>query len=176
MKTRVVIAALLALTIAGRASAASNMSWLGVQAGGSIPTGDLGDVADPGFVVAGTFCYPVNEMWGIGADLGWHKWGKKNSIELSSIQYTANVRYMFPAGESKMHPYAKAGVGAYSTSVKDGDSSTDAGFNIGGGVNWMASDKMSWGLDAAYHYISSEGDAANMITAAVGVAWGVGGK
>lgn len=176
MKLKALLTTLLAMSLAGGASAAANMSWIGVQSGASIPTGDLADFTNTGLYVAGHYGYPLTDLWTVGADLGWHKWGKVQGIELSSIQYAATMKFTVPTGDSNVRPYAKAGVGAYSTLLKGDRAVTDPGFQLAGGIAWMAYDRMQWGLEGAYHYISSEGDAATMITVGLVVAWGVGAR
>lgn len=188
MKFKALVVAVFALLVASSAFAA-NTSTVGVNVGTSIPLGDLSDAAGIGFHVGGEYCYMMNEQFGVGGDLAYHKLGSKDvttilgsvSSEFSMIQYGAHGKYMFPAtGDVK--PYLKVGIGLYSSTAKAEasgggsaeSSDTNFGLNFGGGADWKINDKMGWGLNGAYHYISSEGDAATMITLSAGLRWGIG--
>ena len=190
MKFKAIVVAAFALLVASSAFAA-NMSQVGVNVGTSIPLGTLSDGAGIGFHVGGEYCYMLNEQFGLGGDLVYHKLGSKDvtvgsftaSSKFSTLQYTVHGKYMFPAtGDVK--PYLKVGMGLYSSTAKfesnssivgEGEAtSTDFGLNFGGGADWKINDRMGWGLNGAYHYISSEGDAGTMITLSAGLRWGIG--
>lgn len=182
-----VIAALVALS-ATTAFAAKSSVGLGL--GTSIPIGDLGDAAGIGFHFGGEYDYMASDNLAYGGELAYHKLGSKDvsvgtvsvNSEFSVIQYTVHGKYLMPA-QGDMQPWLKLGVGMYSGKAKvesnvlgaSGEStSTDFGLNFGGGANWKINDSMGWGLKAAYHYISSEGSAATMITLGAGLNWGIG--
>lgn len=188
MKLKALATALLAVTIAASAHAATGA--VGAGAGLSIPVGDLSDGAGIGFHFGGTYTYMVNEQLGVGGDLGYHLLGEKdvtigsNSIssKLSLVQYGAHGKYVLPT-QSDVHPFLKVGLGLYSAKAEvesnvvgvsgSSDTETEFGFNFGGGVDWKINDSMNWGVTAAYHYIGSD-PAGTLITLGAGLSWGIG--
>src|SRR5262245_36002418 len=79
-KAAVLGAALLMLG-AGAASAGSNYVGLNGRAG--LPMGDYGDVAGTGWNLGASGKHYINDMWGFGADLGYHGWGASDDLESS---------------------------------------------------------------------------------------------
>ena len=83
---------------------------------------------------------------------------------------------------SKATPYLTGGLGVYNTKFKveksqlinGDDSSSDFGFNLGGGVNWMVSPMYQVGLGAAYHSVQTDVSATNFYTVGVNLLWGTG--
>jgi opacity protein-like surface antigen len=189
--------------MAGGAYAAQGQTWIGLTVHGDMPMGDFGDAAGFGFGGTASGTYMVSEMFGVGADVGYHTWGGSDDLNAaltaldqlaggtgeveasySAIQFGAHGKYVIQTANEKMIPYLKAGVGMYNFSVKfDGhdfitepDSESDFGFNLGCGLDFMASENYTIGGQVAFHTVQTEGDATNFITIGVGVNFGVGGK
>jgi opacity protein-like surface antigen len=140
----------------------------------------------------------VTPAIGVGADFGYHGWGAKDEfidaanadfgvtdadITLSAMQFSGHGAYVFPMANEKVMPYVKVGLGAYSskakleaTGVDEEETSTDFGFNVGGGVNFEVSPMYAVGINAAFHQIQTEEEATNLITVGVNLLFGVGGK
>ena len=188
---RVLLMLVMALAVAASAHAAKT-GTIGVVAGLTLPFGDLGDAAGAGFNMGGEYCYHVSDVFGVGGDLVYHKLGNKDvtvgnatsTSKYSTVQYGVHAKYMIPSA-SEVHPYLKAGLGLYSGKVsaesnfggntyKVEASHTDFGLNFGGGADWKLNETMSWGVNGAYHYISSSGNAGTMISLDVGLKWGIG--
>lgn len=189
----VVLAALAALAPAARAQGDVKLA---VQAGLSLPIGDFGDFASTGINLGLTGTYRLNDRLGFGGDLVWHRFGVDRDYEealavsrgstvdvsASTLQITAHGVYYLPAAET-LSPHLRAGLGLYSASSKvesagssDTSSDTDLGFHFGGGLDYKTSGALGYGLEAAYHYIASGGDATTMLTIAGRLTFGVGGK
>ncbi|NOT34252.1 MAG: porin family protein [Candidatus Eisenbacteria bacterium] len=177
----------------GAANAAGSF-WLGANAGGAIPSGDFGDAAATGWNLGAVGTYMVNDQWGFGGDVGYHAWngsedlnasfGPNAEVKLSAIQATGHAVMLIPSN-SNMKPYAKAGVGLYNlkgtssggTSTLD-SSESKLGFNFGGGMNFISSGNMMWGLNGAYHMVPVDDPGAdvNEFTLGVNLMWGMNGK
>jgi hypothetical protein len=191
MKIRALAVAtfILAFSIAGAASAGTALQTIGVNAGVTLPTGDLSNVASTGFFGGGTYTYHLNEQWGLGGDINYHSFGKKDTGygSFHMIQYGVHGKYFFPMKDAKMSPYAKVGFGIYSLSY-DLPSQTILGYTVGGGTytasktgfsvgvgsTMKLNDKSSWGVEALYHMVQTEGSSSSMATVALQYNWSLG--
>jgi opacity protein-like surface antigen len=184
--------AMLAL-LAGAANAGTNK--IGLTGGMGIPTGDYSDAAAKGWSVGATGTHMVNDQWGFGGDLAYHAWGGSDDanaaaetlfgpgseFKWSAIQATAHALMAFPT-QSNVKPYAKVGVGLYNMGLKldtpsgdTSDSNSELGFNVGGGLNFLTSSNVSWGLSGAYHIVNAKNDVGSNVNFAqvgVNVLWG----
>jgi len=204
---KVIVFAMLAALAATPVFADKGEFWFGFNGGVSGPTGDFSDAADLGFHGTLTTIYFLTPVLGIGADIGYHWWGASDAFNdglkdldeflgatppsgaegnFSSIQATAQATFMIPM-EGKTRPYLAGGLGLYSTKVgvedaeflDDGESSSDFGFNLGGGLNWMVSPMYQVGIGAAYHSIQGdeeEGGNLDFYTVGINLLWGKGGQ
>ncbi len=188
MKFRVLVAALMLVAMGAIAAHAADVKGeFGLNAGVALPTGDLSDAAGTGYFGGGTYTYHVNEMFGVGGDINYYKFGKKDvtilsttsSSEASFVSYGVHGKYFVKLKTNEM-PYLKVGLGMYSTSVKGTTTGlgsvkvtdTNFGFNVGAGADWKINDKTTWGAEVLYHSISSDGgDSANMISVALRYGW-----
>ena len=190
-----VVGAAMLVLVAGTANAGSN--WMGFNAGAGIPTGDYSNAANTGWNLGVTGTHMIDSQWGIGADVGYLAWGASNDMNnvaeavfgpssefnWSAVQATAHGVMQFPT-QGNVHPYAQVGAGLYSMDLKlnspSGDVSTSKsklGFNIGGGMNFPASNNMKWGVSAAYHIVptgSDYGSDVNFLSVGLNLMWGVG--
>jgi outer membrane protein W len=190
MKFRSVALALAILALcSGSAFAATGMSEFGINAGVALPNGDFSKISSTGFFGGATYCYHVNEMLGVGGDVNYHKFGKKDvtggNYDYSIINYGVHGKYFFKLKTSEM-PYVKVGLGMYSLSAKVkatvpilgtvSSTATDTkfGFNAGVGADWKINDKNAWGIEALYHNISTDGKTLAMITVGASYSWMMG--
>jgi len=193
---KVLVFAMLAALAATPVFADKGDFWFGLDAGISGPTGDFSDFADMGYHGTATGTFMVSPVLGIGADVGYHTWGGTDDYDallqflsgdpgaegsFSAIQATAHAMFMIPM-EGKARPYLKGGLGMYNLKAKVESSFGDAdesesnfGFNIGGGVNFLASPMFMVGLGAAYHSVQTEDQSTDFYTVGVNLLWGKGG-
>ena len=201
MKLRTLTASVfvLALGVAGAAQAAAPMQTIGINAGLTLPSGDLSNAVGTGFFGGGTYTYRLNSQFGIVGDVNYHSFGKKTysqgfySVDetFSMVQVGAHGKYFFPMKDDKMAPYAKVGLGIYNSSAKLTESSytiggftypgasrtsssSDFGFSLGVGTTMKLKNKASWGAEAMYHMVSTSGSSADMITVGLSYNWMVG--
>jgi opacity protein-like surface antigen len=176
----------LSVVLAGTANAGS---WrIGLNGGAGFPTGDYGDFANTGWNLGAMATNQVNDIWGLGVDLGYHAWGGPENtagdkLSWRAIQATAHAIANFPV-QSPRKPYLKAGFGLYNVGSKLETASTDItasesklGFNVGAGIDFPTSTNKRWGIGGAYHIISAQDDLGsdlNFFTVGVNVSWGVG--
>jgi opacity protein-like surface antigen len=186
----------MALSMVVAATANAGTTWLGLNGGMGMPTGDYGDAASNGWNVGVNASQSLNDMWGIGADLGFHRWGASDDlkaatilafgpgseINFSAIQATGNVQLNMPT-QGMAKPYAKAGLGLYSVKSKltspsgdDDVTKSKFGYNFGAGMNFATHSNMQWGVGAAYHIIPTKNDFgfdSNFASVGLNLRWGV---
>lgn len=168
-------------TMSTGAAPATGSIWIGGTAGFSLPFGDFADQANVGFNIGIIGDYYAAPNWAFGGEISWHTFGGNDDLEkgLSAelgipvdfevrvLPIVGHVKYLIPA--ETMSPYARAGLGLFNlnfeteagTSSSD-DSETKLGFLLGGGVTFLGS-RVSYGGEAFYQYIATEGDATNML-------------
>jgi opacity protein-like surface antigen len=149
-----------------------------------MPTGDVSDFVGMGFHVGGNYDYKLDEQFGIGADLNYHMLGQKTfgeiKTKLNALQIGANGKYFFPTKDAKLQPYLKVGLGLYnlssevsttvgSVTISSTTSDSKFGFSGGLGLTIASTSKASYGVEALYHAISTEGSSTNLFT--LGVAY-----
>jgi opacity protein-like surface antigen len=185
---KVIVLAMLAALAATPALAEKGDFWFGLNTGVSSPTGDAGDAMDLGFQGTLVTNYMLTPAFGVGADIGYHWWGVKDEFvpagaEANSnlIQATAQGSYMF-ATSGKMMPYLKGGLGIYRSQAEVSGAtdpllnqditSSDFGYNVGGGMNWNVSPMYQMGVGALYHSVQTDGESTNFYTVGVNLLWG----
>jgi opacity protein-like surface antigen len=192
MRSKALILAV-ALLVLGVGAANAGTNWIGFSGGAGIPTGDFGNAASTGWHLGATGTHMMNDQWGIGGDLGYHAWGGSSDansaaevlfgpgskFSYTAFQATAHAVMTFPT-QSNVKPYANAGLGVYDIGSKlsspTGDatsSDTKLGFNFGGGMNFVSSGNMRWGLDAAYHIVPDSNSNFDFFTLGVNLMWGL---
>ena len=184
MKFRVLAASMLVLAcfaVPMVSHAATASQSIGVGAGVVVPTGDAADAVGMGFYGGGTYTYKFNAQFGVGGDVAYNTFGKKNDVDLKfhMLQYGVHGKYYFPMKDAKMAPYLKVGVGMYSISetlpgvdigggviIGGGTySASKTGFAAGVGTTFAMGPKASFGIEAMYHMIQTEGSSTSMFTA-----------
>lgn len=170
-----VMIALLLLSVCGSAVFAGEWKKDGsVAIGAAMPMGDIGDIVDGsmawGFDYDG---YKINDNVSIGAGLFYTNADGKDSadiagftnVDLSAYEFstmgiTPFVKYgkEVDLGGKKANLYGTFGLGFYTSdsNAPGSDSSTDFGFNLGGGLMYPIADKMNLGLDLKYHSVSAD--------------------
>ena len=181
MKLRILAAAVcvLALCSVSTSFAAPPSQSLGINAGLALPMGDAANAVGMGFFGGGTYTYKLNEQFGVGGDVNYITFGKKNDVDLKfhMLQFGAHGKYYFPMKGGSMAPYAKVGLGMYNVSetmpsydflgvTYGGGSASESkmGFSLGAGTTMKLNDKASWGLEAVYHMIQTSGSSTSMFT------------
>jgi opacity protein-like surface antigen len=155
---------------------------LGPTLGLSLPFGDFADAANIGINIGLIGDYYMAPNWSLGGEISWHTFGGNDDLEKAlsveagtpvelkfrALPIVAHAKYFIPA--QSMTPYVRAGVGVFNLAteinggtVNDEDSETNLGFLLGGGFSIPAGAKASYGAEAYYQYISTEGDATNML-------------
>jgi len=167
-------------SMSSSSSSTSSGSWtLGINGGGSFPTGDYKDVANTGWNIGGQGDYWINSMWGVGVDAAYHAnngsddfnaalvadpaFGTGSEVKWSTIQYGAHVAFMIPTQSSQIFPYLQGGVAGYNVKFKidgglqPGDESVNkVGFNIGTGVDFRATPVVNLGINGTYNYVPKD--------------------
>jgi opacity protein-like surface antigen len=190
MKLRIGILAGALMLIAS--SAFAGMQWVALNGGAGIPSGDLSDGAETGWLIGGSYGYMLNDKFALGAIVNYNAFGKKTvatvDVEPKILQYTAQGYYMLPMGTAgTQFPYLMGGLGMYNvdTDVTGIDSKSLFGANAGLGWNKVLNAKTSFGIDGLYHWISQSDDfkKANGDKASLGyfqlsahVGWAFGGN
>ena len=193
MKIRTLALTLCALAFVAT-SAMAAASEFGLNAGLALPMGDFADAAGPGFFGGATYTYHVEDMFGLGGDINYHRFGKKSatvgavsaSNELSAVQYGVHGKYFFKLKTKEM-PYIKVGLGMYSLSDKasatfngvtrsETSSVSKFGISAGVGSDWKMGEKASWGIEALYHNIMTDSKSSAMITVGARYNWLMAGK
>jgi opacity protein-like surface antigen len=155
---------------------------IGPTLGFSLPFGDFADRATIGFNLGVIGDYYAAPNWAFGGEISWHTFGGNDDLEkelsaaigepvdlkLRVLPIVGHVKYFIPA--AGYAPYVRGGIGLFnlSSEIEAGsessdDSDTNLGFLFGGGVNFNGGSRVSYGAEAYYQYISTEGDATNML-------------
>lgn len=123
-----------------------------------------------GFGVGLAYQFPMSN-WGIGAEGSYMSLGSQDTpageASYNTMPITGQLYHWFPT-TGTTHAYLDAGMGFYNTGVEVGstdDSSTDFGFNFGGGLKFGSpTSSLKFGLDSKLHFISTEGESTNMLS------------
>jgi hypothetical protein len=162
----VLCAALTSLASTARAQLVSTPTKplsFGVAAGAAVPTSDLSDFTNTGY--NGTLILGLNTPtlpFNFRIDAAYNNFGDKyDNGSLHTTSVTGNVVFTLPT-PSTVRPYLIGGVGVYSTGINDDQdgyssgTSTDFGFNVGGGVTIPLSGFNAF-IEARYNRVSTGG-------------------
>ncbi len=149
----------------------------GVSGGLSLPSGDLGDEVESGFLLAGHVWFAPVALKRVGfrADVSYDGWrAKVGDLKSRSLAGTANV-ILHPSAksESSMAPYLLGGVGLYNAKTtlstsSVSTSSTDLGIQVGGGVEFKLSGFSTF-AEAKYVNVFGDPSSTNWIPISFGI-------
>jgi opacity protein-like surface antigen len=176
MKRLILGASVIALSLVAAPNAQAQVG-LGVSAGLSMPTGDLGDQLKSGYSVNGLIgiTMPLSPL-GFRGEVGYNSWDGKEDAGLdgtttSSLSGTANVVLQVP-GMIVAKPYLIGGVGAHRFKFDDGTSDTSSdtkfGWNVGGGLKFGLG-TLNTMLEARYVTISATGGSVHYVPVTFGI-------
>ena len=143
----------------------------GLSGGLSIPSGDLSDGADAGYVIAGHVYYKPATIQALRfrGDVSFDRWAIQNAAagadaSTRSVGVVANAIYDFATnGTSMVKPYVLAGLGLYNNKTSDevanvsvASSATDVGIQAGGGMEFQLSGFATF-VEAKYVHVFADG-------------------
>lgn len=168
--------ALVATLVCSSSAMAKDMSW-SIYGGMSNPTGETSP--DAGFGVRANGFYMATPVIGVGAEVGYHKFGTMDldfgggvTGELSSNvwQFTPAVKAQGVTGT--VRPYGIGGLGMYNmkgtlsysdATPEESESNTDFGFNLGAGAEF-GTGPTTFGVEARWHSIMTEVESTDMLS------------
>ena len=176
MKRLILGASVVALSLVAAPTAHAQLG-VGVSAGLSLPTGDLGKGVKSGYSVNGLIgvTMPLSPL-GFRGEIGYNSWSGKADAGLdgtttSSLSGTANIVLQVP-GMIVAKPYVIGGVGAHRFKFDDGTNSTTSdtklGWNVGGGLNFGLG-TLSTMLEARYVTINATGGSVHYVPITFGI-------
>jgi len=159
-------------------SAQSSAVGFGVSGGLSVPTGDLSDVVDAGYTIAGHIFLKPASMTSLRfrGDVSLDSYSFKGNTngDFRSLGFVGNALYdLSTSGGVK--PYVLGGLGAFNgrTSTKTGSvsvttSDTNVGIQVGGGLNFQLSGFSTF-LEAKYVNVFSDPNSTGYIPITFGI-------
>jgi opacity protein-like surface antigen len=144
--------------VAGAQATAPSRTSFSVDAGISLPLGDLGDGVGTGFGVHGALWYRLtNERMRVRGDVGFDRFTGDNSINIGGVSAETNVtiipvvgNVIYSLGQSRQtaRPYVLGGAGLFvargSSTVRVGnvtrdesETDTNLGIQVGGGIEFQ---------------------------------------
>jgi opacity protein-like surface antigen len=140
-----------------------------------------------GFLAGMHYKIPSTPALAIGAEGGYLMLGGEDeteviesipveaSYDLSAIPITGQVTYFIGDEGAQAMPFVTAGGGFYQlrtsveasamgVSLSDTDTSSEVGMNFGGGVKMNTDSSVSFGADARFHLVFTEGESTNLLT------------
>ena len=175
MKRLMFGASVVALSLVAAPTARAQVG-VGVSAGLSMPSGDLGKAFKSGYSVNGLigFSMPMSPI-GLRGEVGYNSWDGKSSagadgVTGTSLSGTANVVLQVP-GMIVAKPYVIAGVGEHRVKFDDGtqnESETKMGWNVGGGLNFGLG-TLSTMVEARYVTVNTSGGSIHYVPVTFGI-------
>ena len=128
----------------------------GFDVGAFVPTDSA---FDSSLVLNALYEYYLTPRVSLRTEFGWAdpSFKRESGDSLRQLPLRLDVNYNWEGG--KWHPFVGAGVGAYFLQTKDngesfGDSETNAGFNLGGGVEYFLTRDLTLKGEGRYHLIN----------------------
>lgn len=160
---------------ASPAAAAKGESWIGLQLGASVPTGEFTQTVSARFEGGVTGTFMASPHVGVGMDITHHGWGATDEAtaeveaffgpgtEVShyTIQTTGHV-LLDVRTSGRVRPYARAGAGLYTVGSKlttllgqFNSTESEFGYNFGAGASASldVSTRYRLGVAGTYHVI-----------------------
>jgi hypothetical protein len=149
---RVVTAALILAGASSLAGAQTNTHF-SIGAGASFPTGRFGDGYKTGYHVLGAidFDRPASPI-GFRMDGMFNEFEHEtfNNADVQIYGLTGNL--VVKGSSPRAGPYLIGGIGVYGTKPEGGNSDSDVGFNIGGGLRFELTGFTAF-LEARFHQV-----------------------
>ena len=178
MKTTIRLIALAALAAAPTLAFAQKTSspQFGLSGGLSVPTGNLSDVVDAGYHVAGHMWVWSSPTIGFRADVSYDNWKTKvGNTNRRSLAGVANiVAHPASMAKSPVAPYFVGGVGAFNTKAytssnySSSTTKTNLGVQVGAGLEFHLSGFSTF-AEAKFVNVFSNGNNTNWIPITFGV-------
>ena len=178
MKTTIRLIALAALAAAPTLASAQKSSSVqfGLSGGLSVPTGNLSDVVDAGYQVAGHMWVWSSPTVGFRADVSYDNWkAKTGNVNLRNLAGVANiVAHPASMAKSSVAPYFVGGVGAFNTKAytssnyTSSNTKTNLGVQAGAGRAFHLSGFSTF-AEAKFVNVFSNGNNTNWIPITFGV-------
>ena len=163
----VVLAALIAVSPAN----AQRRTSLGIAAGATVPTGELGDAVSVGYHILGTLAISGTAASPLGFRVdGMYNGlsGKDEGPDVKVWTINGNLVYAIPGGTS-VTPYIICGAGWYNAKAEGADES-DGNFGINGGVGLrFALSGFSTFAEARFHNVFSDPESTQIIPLTFGI-------
>ena len=164
------------LVLAGAAPAWGEQAIVGLQTGFTVPVGDFGDGADPGYSLGIFLTGPVTGPVSWRVEVGWDRAGTADEVEAACIaigficenttikRFNFGAQYTFPEIWIDWFPYTYVMTGVYNPEFSQENlfgtdlsrSSVDWGLNFGGGLMFQWSDRIGFGFDLRWSGIFSQ--------------------
>jgi len=145
IRKTLVLTLMLVFAVGGASAQAPEKSWI-VEglAGVAVPTFDITDLADPGFVFGGAAGYLFNDklLVMVEVDFGTHT-GADDGPDVNVYHYMAKAGYqVFKSQDDKLRIFVNAGVGAmaFDVDVDAFDTKTYLGINAGAKIYYAIND------------------------------------
>ena len=117
-----------------------------VNAGVTVPHGDISTFLDPGFSLNTGLEYMITKQFSAEGTFGYHRFSTFFGDNTNVYQVSGNAKYYFVDDSTRLRPFVNGGVGAYVT-----DSATiHFGGNVGGGVLYEVTPK--FGVQGSYNF------------------------
>ena len=178
MMRRMLVASAAVFALALAAPLTANAQSIFVLAGASLPTGDYGDFADTGWMVAGGVSFDIGEGGLFAGAEGLYSRHGTEADGVSAKPYSVMgfLGYDIPT-ESSFSPYVFAGAGIQGVSVSfdgESDSSSAFGYQFGVGGAFEGDSNITPLVEVRYQGSGDEEVDLNFIGIAAGVSIGVG--
>jgi len=165
-----VVTAVLALTVSASVVHAQRPVSIGIAAGATLPTGDLGDGYDTGFHGMITMGFmPTMLPFGMRIDGMYNSVGAKGiGDDLKIMALSANGLFAMP-GAMPASPYLIGGIGYYNADAGgNSESASDFGINIGIGAKFNLSGFGTF-AEVRYHNVFSDPDSYSFVPLTFGI-------
>lgn len=195
MQKTLLVIALVIIAPVQAGSVVKGDTEIGLGAGGSVPIGDFGDAADPGFAIGANIAYYLNSNAALGFEAMFNSLPVTSELEaevsgLVGTNVDASFRVgqfigfgKFPLVDGNFAPYLKVCAGLYSLGARVealGVSATETesklGFGGGIGAQFKGEGKVGGFGEFMLHSIQADGESANYFQIRGGVNIYVGGS
>ncbi|MEX2115666.1 MAG: outer membrane beta-barrel protein [Bacteroidota bacterium] len=162
-----------ALCLAGTASAQEGAMSVGGGLNLGLPMGDFGNIAGFGFGFQARFQYGLTNDLALAGSFGYISFSEKNSASSSVMPILASGRYYFTPGDGRPYGQADLGLTTFSQTFNfnfgglggfaGSASSTNFSIGFGGGYETKLNDKWSLDFGAGYNIILASGGSLSYI-------------